>query len=365
MDFFQSNVSIKAISNATGVLKTGWLSEGKLVKQFENALAKRLGVVNPIALNSGTSALHLALILAGVKAGDEVIIPPQTFIATGLVVLMQGAKPVFVDIQETTGNISPESIKKKITKKTKGIIPVHWGGYPCDMDEINSIAKEHNLVVIEDAAHALGAIYKNRPIGSISPFTAFSFQAIKHLTTGDGGALCCLKEENSKSARMLRWFGIDRENSKLSPLGEREYDISECGYKYHLNDLAAAVGLGNIEDLHDNLNRRKEIAARYRDALKEVPGLKLLDYKDDRLSSNWLFTMLVEERETFILSMKKRNVPASVVHLRIDRNSVFGGITSGLNGQEKFNQMQVSIPVHSKLSDEDVDLVIKSVKAGW
>ncbi len=365
MDFFQTSISQKAITNAIEVLRTGWLSEGKVVKRFEDALVNEFGIVNPVTLNSGTAALHMALVVAGVKSGDEVILPAQTFVATGIAILMQGATPVFSDIQDTTGNISPESIKKKITEKTKAIIPVHWGGYPCDMDQINFIAREKNLIVIEDAAHALGALYENRPTGSTSRFTAFSFQAIKLLTTGDGGALACLDKKDASRAEVLRWFGIDRVNSKPSVLGEREYDICEYGYKYHLNDLAAAVGLGNLETLHRQLVRRREIACRYRDALNKIAGLELLDYQNDRVSSSWLFTILVEKRKDFILSMKRQGVPTSVVHLRIDKNSIFGGITPGLTGQERFDRLQVSIPIHTGLSDDDVELVVKSVKGGW
>ncbi|MFM7853179.1 MAG: DegT/DnrJ/EryC1/StrS family aminotransferase, partial [Flammeovirgaceae bacterium] len=171
------------------VLSSTFLSEGETAAQFEQKLTTDLYLHNCAALNSGTSALHLALVLAKVGKGDEVILPAQTFIATGLVILQQGATPVFADIEYTTGNISVESIKQKITAKTKAIIPVHWGGYPCDMDEIGLLAQKSQIAVIEDAAHALGATYKKRSIGTISDFTCFSFQAIKHLTTGDGGAL--------------------------------------------------------------------------------------------------------------------------------------------------------------------------------
>src|SRR5437868_3959839 len=187
LTFNHTTVSEAAISNAVATLRSGFLSEGKQVRRFEQELAARLGLASPVALNSGTAALHLALAIAGVQAGDEVIIPPQTFIATGMAVLMAGATPVFADIQSGTGNMDPESARKKISPKTKAIIPVHWAGYPCDLDEITEIADGHKLVVIEDAAHALGASYRGKPIGAISRFTCFSFQAIKHLTTGDGG----------------------------------------------------------------------------------------------------------------------------------------------------------------------------------
>lgn len=365
MEFFNTYISEKSIRLVNEVLRTGFISAGRMADEFERQLSKQLGLKNPVTLNSGTSALYLALALAGVGPGDEVIIPPQTFIATGLVILMHYAKPVFADIQYTTGNIDPNSIRQKITEKTRAIIPVHWGGYPCDMDEINKIAKEYKLAVIEDAAHALGATYKGKPIGSISRFTAFSFQAIKHLTTGDGGALCCLNKEDYQQAKRRRWFDIDRENAKPSILGERVYDATYVGYKFHMNDLAAAIGLGNLDDFQSNLARRREIAVRYYEELKDIPGIKLLECRSDRESAYWIFTMLVERRIDFIKKMRGKGVVTSVVHLRIDRNSVFGGITQNLPNQEKFDKHQVSIPVHSELTDGDVELIIKSIKSGW
>ncbi len=365
MNFFNTHISEKSIELANEVLRSKFISAGKMADTFEERLQNKIGIINPVTVNSGTSALYLALAVAGIKPGDEVIIPAQTFIATGLVVLMHYAKPVFADIQYETGNIEPDSIRQKITEKTKAIIPVHWAGYPCDMDEINAIAKEHNLVVVEDAAHAFGATYKGKPIGSISRFTAFSFQAIKHLTTGDGGALCCLYASDFYQAKRRRWFDIDRDNAKPSILGERVYDATHVGYKCHMNDIAAAVGLGNLEDFPSNLKRRREIAALYFNELKNVRGLQLLDYKDDRESAYWLFTILVERREDFIRALKSKNIPASVVHLRIDKNSIFEGSREELANQEKFNECQVAIPIHSELKDEDMGRIIDCIKEGW
>jgi perosamine synthetase len=362
MDFFSTKISDRAIELATKVLRSGWVSEGKMVKEFETALAGRLGLQNPVAVNSGTSALHLALAIAGVGPGDEVILPAQTFVATGLVILMQGATPVFADIDPMTGNISPPSIQNKITPRTKAVLPVHWGGYPCEMDEINTLAKKHGLAVIEDAAHALGATYHGRPVGALSRFTAFSFQAIKHLTTGDGGALCCSEAEDARAAVVRRWFGIDRQNSQPSILGEREYDISAVGYKYHLNDLAAAVGLGNLEDFSVRLARRQQIGGYYRQELKGIAGLKLLDLRSDRTHAYWLFTVLVERREDLIRNLQEDGIPASVVHLRIDHNSVFGGINKDLRSQAEFNRCQLSIPLHDGLSDDDIESIVKSIR---
>jgi perosamine synthetase len=365
MNFFHTHVSPRALELVNQVLRSGWLNEGEVVKQFEARLAEVLGVSNPVTLNSGTAALQLALVRAGVRPGDEVIVPPQTFVATGMVVLTAGATPVFADVDPSTGNIAPASIAAKVTGRTRAVIPVHWGGYPCDLDEINAIAARHNLVVIEDAAHALGARYRGRPVGSISRFTAFSFQAIKHLTTGDGGMLCAPDSADAKAAMTARWFGIDRSESKPSPLGARSYDIKTVGYKYHMNNVAAAIGLGNLEDFPARLARRRRTAAEYREKLRKVPGLQLPSFRDDREHAYWLFTVLVDRRDDFIRKLADRGVPTSVVDLRIDRNRVFGGMREDLPGQAEFNERQISLPVHDGLSDEDVGRVIEAVRSGW
>lgn len=365
ISFFNTHINPEAFNKVKAVLDSTFLSEGDVVKDFEVELHNQLRLINPVTVNSCTSALHLALILAGVKEGDEVILPAQTFIATGLVILMQKAKPVFADIQFDTGNIDPNSVKEKITSKTKAVIVVHWGGYPCDMDEINEIARQQNIKVIEDAAHAIGAVYKNKPIGSISDFTCFSFQAIKHLTTADGGAICCKNDEDYLRAKRLRWFGIDRLNSTPSILGEREYNVSEIGYKYHMNNFSAALGIANLSDIDKILERRLQFSDIYRKELKNIKGIQLLNYQNDRKSAWWLFTLLVDNRINFITKLKEKNIPASVVHLRIDSNTVFKGIRKDLVNQNKFNNLQVSLPVHSGLKEEDMNHIINTIKHGW
>jgi len=365
MDFFHVHVSPRSRTLAGEVLASGWLSEGKMTRRFEQDLAARLGILHPVAVNSGTAALHLGLALAGVGPGDEVILPPQTFVGTGLSVLMHGARPVFADVDPLTGNLFPAAFGRAITSRTRAVMPVHWGGYPCDLDEINDLAKEHGLTVVEDAAHALGATYRGRAIGAVSRFTAFSFQAIKHVTTGDGGALACSSPVDARVAVARRWFGIDRDNSRPSILGERVFDIETLGYKSHMNDLAAAVGLGNLEDFPARLARRRATARLYREAFANVAGLRLPPLAADRAHAYWLFTVLVERREDFIRKLQSRDIPASVVHLRIDRYKVFGGLRRDLEGQTSYDERQVSIPVHEGLTDDDVQSIIAAIRSGW
>lgn len=362
---FNTYVHPCASAYVNNVLASGFLSEGKLVKEFESRLASDFGMQNPVALNSGTAALHLCLELAGINEGDEVILPAQTFVATGLVIVQKKAVPVFADIDYETGNISVNSIKKKITAKTRAVIMVHWAGYPCDIDEINSLAKKHNLVVIEDAAHALGATYKGNQLGSLSDYTCFSFQAIKHLTTGDGGAVCCLDNEKYRQAFVKRWFGIDRQHAGVSVLGERKYNIQSPGFKYHMNDYSAALGLANMNGFFERLSKRQLFADIYSSELSGVPGINLFRYKSDRQSAYWLFGMHVQNRESFIKSLKHKGVVASVVHQRIDRNAVFGALRDDLPNQALFDQTQIHIPLHDALTDENIGYIIKSIKQGW
>lgn len=364
INFFNTTVTESSIDYVTETLKSTIISAGKKADLFEQKLVE-YGLSNPVTLNSGTVTMHLALLASGVGPGDEVIIPAQTFISTGLSVLYTGAKPIFADINKFDGNISVDSIRTKITDKTKAIIPVHWGGYPCDLDEINGLAKEHNLSIVEDAAHAFGSTYKNRMIGSISRFTSFSFQAIKHLTTGDGGALCCLNTEDEKLVKRLRWFDIDRDNSKTGFLGEREYDAVNIGYKYHMNDIAASIGIGNLESIDYKLLKIKNFAKKYESELQNIDGLNLMNYKPDRTSSYWLFPILVENRNKFIEKMKNYNIPVSVVHQGIDKNKIFGGKNYDLENQRFFDDNQIHLPINDSLTFENIDYIINTIKEGW
>lgn len=365
ISLFNTYINSSAFHKVKTVLSSTFLSEGQLVKEFEHALATNLNLVSPTLVNSGTSALHLALILSGLGSDDEVICPAQTFVASATAILQANAVPVFADIQYETGNLCPRSVEEKISHRTRAIMPVHWGGYPCDLEEIHAIARKYNLIVIEDAAHALGATYKGKPIGSLSDFTCFSFQAIKHLTTGDGGAVCCLDPQMSQKAITQRWFGIDRKNSSLSPLGERQYNITELGFKYHLNDYAAALGLANLEGFKDRLEQRRRYAQLYDSKLGKISGITPFQYKKDRESAYWLYGFHVERRDDFIAALKSRGIAASVVHQRIDRNSIFGGIKSDLVNQAKFDNSQIHIPMHDALTEETVNYIIESIQLGW
>ncbi|MBU4202910.1 MAG: DegT/DnrJ/EryC1/StrS family aminotransferase [Acidobacteria bacterium] len=362
---FRPYVTEAAIARVTATLRSGYIGEGPVTAEFERDLKAAIGTRNALALNSCTSALHLALAVAGVGPGDEVVTTAQTMAATSHAILAHYARPVFADIQYETGNIDPADIERNITDATAAVIAVHWAGYPCDMDEILAIAKKYELPVIEDAAHALGATYKGKSIGDVSPFTCFSFQAIKHITTGDGGMLCCTHEADYNEARRRRWYGIDRRNRRPSELGEPLWDMSEIGYKYHMNDIAASMGVEHLRELPAILDKRRAIAAAFRNAFVDVPGLTLLEQKDDRQSAVWLFTIHVEKRDHFVRAMKAAGIEASVVHRRIDTHSVFAPKSDDLPNLARFDETQISLPVHPLLTDDDVARIIQAVRKGW
>lgn len=368
---FHPYVNRQAVANVVDTLthqhEDGrlWIGEGPKVKQFEEALRDRFGFLYCVALNSGTAALRLALAMCDVGPGDEIITPAQTCTATNMPILEQFATPVFADIKYRTGNIDPTDIEHRITERTKAIIVVHWAGYPCDMDEINSIADWHHLWVIQDGAHALGATYKGRHIGRCSEFFMTSFQAIKQLTTGDGGLLAMTEEHQYHAARRRRWFGIDRENRQKQINGYAFWDQCEVGYKMHMNDIAASIGLGNLQDIDKLLAWRQFIVKRYRENLADVPGVTLFERRPDRESANWLFTMHVERRDDFCRMMRDKGVEASVVHIRNDAHTIFGPKRLDLPVTDRYAETNISIPLHNRLSLEDADYVIECIKGGW
>jgi perosamine synthetase len=344
-------------------LYSGYIGEGPCNAQFERSLAAWLGVRSVLTVNSGTSSLHLALRLAGVGPGDEVVSTPQTCVATNMPIVSLGATPVWADIDPWTGNVSAEDVARKCGKRCKAILAVHWGGYPCDLNELSAIARERGIPLIEDAAHAMGSEYQGKRIGQHADFVCFSFQAIKMLTTGDGGALICRSPKDETRARRLRWFGLDRHHH--TDLSSRwEQDIEEDGYKFHMNDIAATLGCAQLPHLADNLAKHRLNAARYNDALQDLRSIRPLRYAADRRSAYWLYTVRVAKRDAFIAHMRCNGIMTSRVHVRNDRYSVFSTAASrGLDGVGIFDAEQVNIPCGWWLQPDDVAAVIRAMRS--
>ena len=369
----------KILEKLGEVFNSKIIADGDKVKEFEQKIGEYLSGLyngiscNIVALNSGTAALHIAYILAGIKEGDEVITPVLTCTATTHPILWLGAKPVFADIQKDTLNIDPVDIEKKITDKTKAIVVMHNGGLPCDMDEIMDIAYRYDLKVIEDAAQAFGGEYKGKKLGTIGNYGCFSLQAIKLLTTGDGGLLYCKDEKDYKRAKQLKWFGIDRDRqkergslvpSKFSKMFNQRamtFDIEETGYKYNCNNITASIGLANLEKIYDWLKQRKEFADIYRQELKDVPGITLL--KETKGNSNWLFQILVEDGESFQKKMADAGIETNLVQVRNDIYSVFGGDRQDLPNMNELEDKYYSIPIHNNLTINDVLNICKEIKS--
>jgi len=341
------------------VLFSGYVGEGPQVEKFEHKLAPWFGSKRVLALNNGTSAIQLALRLANVGYGDEVISTPMTCVATNEPVLSIGAKIVWADIDPDTGNIDPEDAAKKITAKTKAIIAVHWGGYPCELEALNAMAAAHGIKLIEDACHAFGATYHDKPIGSISDFTCFSFQAIKEITTIDGGALVCKSEKDFERGRLLRWYGINRKENRKD--FRCEADITESGYKFHMNDVAATIGIEQLKYVRANLEKNRMNAAQYNKALFSLANIELLSYKNDRMSSYWLYTLRVKSPQVFMEWMKKAKIAVSQVHARNDKHTIFKDFITDLPGVDEFASKQMCIPVGWWLKREDISYIIDTI----
>lgn len=345
---FKPEVAVEAVASVAATLQRGQLSEGPAVAAFEQAMATKFGFSHALATNSGTAALHLALDQL-VGPGDEVVTTPQTFIATAMVPLLLGARVVFADIDLDTGNIDVDSVRPVLSDRTKAIVVVHYGGVPCEMDPL----LELGVPVVEDCAHALGATYNGESVGTLGQFGAFSFQAVKQLTTGDGGLLVSAFADDHERAKRRRWFGVDRMTKAPAV---------EHGWKYHMNDIAATLGLGHLPRFDQDQKRRIAIDRRYRDAFASIDGLDLL--RDDAEGARWIFTVLVEHRDDFVRALESRGVEAAVWHGRIDRHPVFASSES-LPNAELFSLSQAIIPLRPNLTDEEVEQVIEAVKGGW
>lgn len=341
------------------ILYSGYIAEGDAVIEFEHRLSELLGNPYVLTLNSGTAALHLALKLIGIKAGDEVISTALTAEPTNTTIAWTGAKVVFADVDINTGLISPESIEKCISEKTKAIMVVHYAGMVCDMNRINKISDEYGIPVIEDASHAFLSKYKGKYIGSNSPYTCFSFQAIKHITTVDGGLLCLKQEDEYNRAKKLRWFGLDKKIPRL------ENNIIEPGFKYHMNNVIATIGLVQLECLNENVFRYIENGKYFDDKLKNIPGINLISYYEDTEPSYWLYTLKVEKREAFVKKLEENGIMASCLHLRNDRHAVFKTEPETLPNLNIFYNTFIHIPCGWWVSAEDREKIVNVIKSGW
>ena len=341
------------------ILYSGYIAESEPVYEFERKFGEYIKNPNVLMLGSGTAALHISLLLLNIGLGDEVISTAMTSEPTNTTIALTGAKIVWADVDEKTGLLDPQSVRKKITSKTKAIMLVHYAGMVCDMDEFNKISQEYNIPIIEDAAHALGSKYFNKMIGGNSRFTCFSFQAIKHMTTVDGGAIAFKNIEDMDEARKLRWFGLDKRVSRL------QNDIKRAGYKYGMNNVNATIGNIQIQDIPSIIGRHICNGKYYDEALKNVNGIKIIPYYQNTEPSYWLYTMKVEKRDDFIKMMTEHGITASPLHHRSDTHSVFNQSKCDLPNLDKFYSEYIHIPCGWWVTDSDREKIVNLIKRGW
>jgi len=342
------------------VWDSGFVTEGEYSDTFEKHLSEYLGNPNTCLVNSCTSALVLAARAISIGPGDEVISTAMTCMATNGPFHDAGAKLVFADIEIDTGNIDVSSIESKITDKTKAIIVVHWAGQPCDMNEICALASKYNLKVVEDAAHAIGAVYNGEKIGSHGDFVCFSFQAVKHLTTGDGGAIACKSEEDAKRIRKLRWFGLDRQYKCAS---RWEQDIKEYGYKFHMNNMNAIIGIEQLKTIDGLLEKHRKNANFLRKSIDNEHAVPLV-LKENRISSDWIFSVLVKDKEEFRSHMASGDVGSDVAHVNNLRYTVFENYRDeNLHQLNNFDSRLMNVPCGWWVSELEIERIADLVNS--
>jgi len=340
------------------VLYSGMIAEGEEVYKFEEAFAHHYSLKNVLAMSSGTAALHAALTLAGVRPGDEVISTPMTAEPTNLSVLYCGASVVWADVDPVSGNMDPDSVQSLVTAKTKAILCVHYAGYPARLTELRAIADKFGIALIEDCAHALGATYRDQPIGSIGDYSIFSFQAIKHMTTVDGGMLVLKDESKVVEAKKFRWFGM------LKGVPRTEMDITSIGYKYNMSNVTAAIGLVQLGSIDEVVGRHIDNGRYYDFALSKVSGVDFARVENCAKSSYWLYTMLSDDSNSIEATLVSNGIFSSKLHRPNSLHSIFSKSKRTLPGLDAFYEKLLHIPCGWWVSDEDRERIVHVISKG-
>ena len=341
------------------ILYSGQISEGEPVAEFERRFGAYVQAPNVLSFYSGTAALHEALLLAGVQPGDEVISTAMTAEPTNTAIAQTGARIVWADVDPANGNVTGESVRAVISDRTKAIMVVHYGGIPAPIDAIRAAAAERKIPIIEDAAHALGAKYAGRPLGSHSEFVMFSLQAIKHMTTVDGGMLTVRDPANLPRGRLLRWFGIDRQAPRV------DVDVSTLGFKYHMNNVTATIGLVQLEYVQGVVDRYIKNGRGFDASLRGIPGISLAEWDPKAEPSYWFYTLFAERRDDLARKLTERGIANGLVHKRNDRHSLFAASEGPLPGLDRFWNSMLHIPCGFWVSDEDRERIVETIREGW
>jgi perosamine synthetase len=373
LPYHRPSIGDEEIAEVVDTLRSGWVTTGPKTTRFEREFAALLGVPEALGVSSGTAALHLALRVLGVQAGDDVVVPAYTFTATAEAVTYLGARPVLADVDPVTCNLRGEDVERACTAHTRAVIPVHIGGLPCDMDPILDVARSRRLAVVEDAAHALPARDHGRWVGTLGDAAAFSFYATKNITTGEGGMLVVRDPCAAERARILALHGINRDAWKrYTAAGTWRYEILANGYKYNLPDLAASLGLAQLRKLAGFHARRRRLAARYGRGLAHLEAIERPPHAAGDSTHAWHLYMvrlrpgvLRIDRDGFIDELRARNVGTSVhfipLHLHPYYQQVWGYRAGQFPGAEAAWSQVVSLPLYPAMSEGDVDDVLTAV----
>jgi perosamine synthetase len=369
--FHRASFDEAEVQAVSEVVRSGWLTMGPKTSEFERQFKAYVGAQHAVAVASCTAALHLSLAAIGLSAGQEVLVPTTTFTSTAEVVTYFGARPVLVDIDPATMNIDPADAARRITPGTRAIVPVHFAGQPCDLEAITHLAEQHDLRVIEDAAHALPACYRGKRIGAISPLTAFSFYATKTLATGEGGMITTADDGLAERIRRLRLHGISRDAWKrYSSEGSWYYEVEEAGYKYNFTDLQAALGLVQLSKCDALWAARSQIAERYTRAFNELPTLEAPSVSKDRTSAWHLYVLRLRPglritRNHFIELLRERGIGTSVhfipLHLHPFYRAAYGYRPGDFPHAEREYERCLSLPIYPGMTECDVGRVIEAV----
>ena len=351
------------IEKVVKVLESDWLTTGPKIAEFENAVCKYIRCKYAVAVNSGTSALDIAVQTLNLSKGSEIITTPFTFIATPNAILYNNLKPIFADIERDTKNINPDEIRKKITDKTKAIICVDYAGHPCDIDEIKKIAKEHNLFLIGDGCHAIGAEYKGKKVGSLADMTVFSFHPVKAITTGEGGMVTTNNKQFYERLKMLRNHGI---NKTATERQDWQYDMLMLGRNYRMTDSQAALGISQLRKIDKFIKRKEEIVELYTDAFATVDGMEVPTVKSYAKHAWHIYTILVDGRNAFFNRMREKRIGVNLHYIPVYRFSYYRE-QFNVNPmefpvtEEVFSKI-VTLPLFSKMTDDEVLNIIEIVK---
>ncbi len=373
LPYYQPSMGREEERAVIDTLRSGWVGKGPQTEKFEKAFKKFVGSEHAVGVNSCTAGLHLSLAAAGIKRGDEVITTPMSFPADANVIVHLGAVPRFVDVDQETMNIDPGKIAAAINKRSRALIAVDFAGHPCQMDKILSIAKKHKLVVIEDAAHALGSEYRGRKTGSIADLTAFSFYANKNITTGEGGMVTTGNAKLARKIRTLSLQGIDSDAWSRSKAGAyRHWDVVSAGYKYNMFDLQACLGLVQLKKLKKFLGIRKKYTRMYNDAFCSVPEILTPVIRKDVKHAYHLYVVkirteeLSEDRDRIIKALQKENIGVGVhyrsLHLHPFYRKAYGFKRGDFPVAEYLSDRVISLPLYPKMREQDVRDVIAAVK---